>query len=117
MMEDLLERSILQRRSVHVPRNPVIVEDWCVEGIVEHVIGSAGDTGVLQTGLVDQLEDVIDAGKNVVHEDHGVEIFSFVAEFMKWEHGRVAHLREVFNTMIESTAGTRAGSDSDSETD
>ena len=41
---------------------------------MEHVIRSAGDTGIVQAALVDELEEVVHAGKDIVHEDDRIKV-------------------------------------------
>ena len=46
--------------------------------LVEHVIRCTGDPGVLSPGLPDQLQQIVYAGEDVVHEDHGIEYLPIV---------------------------------------
>ena len=39
-----------------------------------HVIRSASNSGIIQTALINEFQDVVYAWKDVVHEDDGIEI-------------------------------------------
>ena len=41
---------------------------------MEHVIRRAGNTSVVQAALVDELEEVVHAGKDIVHENDCVKV-------------------------------------------
>ena len=54
------------------------------EVLVEHVVRGAGDARVVASALPDELEEVVDAGEDVVHEDDGVEHLALrVAELVE----------------------------------
>ena len=86
--------------------------------IVVHVIGCAGDSGVLLPRLPDQFEQVVDAGQDIVHEDNRVEDFVLVvSELVQRDHGGVSDLGEVLDTVVELTSGSHRGVDGDSQSD
>lgn len=67
-----------------------------------HVICRASDSRIVPPALPDQLQKVIHAGQDVVHEDDAVEIFSLrVPEFMQGHECCIPHLGEVLDSMIE----------------
>ena len=44
------------------------------ELLVVHVVRGAGDARVVEPALVDELEQVVHAGEDVVHEDDAVKV-------------------------------------------
>ncbi len=110
MMENPFKRCIFQRGSVDIPRDPVIVEHGSGNFIVIHIIGGTGDPGVVPSALPDELEQVVDAGKNVVHENDGFKVFIFgIAEVVKGVKSGVSDFRKVLNSVIELPAGGTHG--------
>ena len=106
MVEDSLERRVLERGTIDVTGDPIVVKDRSADLIVKHVVGGAGDTGVLPTRLPDELEQVIDARQNVVHEDDGVEDFALgITELVERHKSGVADFGEIFNAVIERATG------------
>ena len=82
-----------------------------------HVICSAGDTGVIQTALVDELEEVIDAWKDVVHEDYGIKVLVLaVSQFVERHKGGVSNLGEILYAVIECATGALGCADGNPET-
>lgn len=83
-----------------------------------HVIRCASDTRILSSTLPDQLEQVVDTGQDIVHEDDRVKDFAvIVTEFVEGQHGGVSDFGKVFDTVVEQTTGTHGCSDDDPETD
>jgi hypothetical protein len=70
-----------------------------------HVIRSAGNAGIIQTALVDELEKVIDARKDVVHEHYGIKVFVLaVPQLVERYKGSVSHFGKILNTVVERAA-------------
>lgn len=83
-----------------------------------HVIRCTSDTRILSPTLPDQLEQVVDTGQDIVHENDRVKDFAvIVTEFVEGQHGGVSDFGEVFDTVVEQTTGTHRCADDDSETD
>jgi len=114
----VFEWSIFERGTVDVACDPVVVKDGGGEFIVVHVVGSACDACVVLATLPDELEEVIYAGKDVVHENDGVKVLVLcVAELMERDKGCVADLCEVLYAVVERTTLTHRCADDDTETD
>jgi hypothetical protein len=102
MVEDGLEWRILQRGAVDIARHPVVIKDGRADLVMVHVVGGAGDAGIVVARLPYELEEVVNAGEDVVHEDDGVEELVFgVAQLVQRDKGGVADLGEVLDAMIE----------------
>lgn len=83
-----------------------------------HVIRCTSDARILSPTLPDQLEQVVDTGQDIVHEDDRVkDLAVIVTEFVEGQHGGVSDFGEVFDTVVEQTTGTHRCSDDDPETD
>lgn len=118
VMEDILERRVLQSRSVDVTSDPIVVEHRRLDLLVVHVIRGAGDTGVVLAALPDEFEEVVDAGEDVVHEDDAIEVLTLgVAQFVQRDEGGVADFCEVFDTVVEGPASTGRSADNDTHAD
>lgn len=86
--------------------------------IVVHVIRRTGDTRILSPTLPNQLEQVVHARQDIIHENDRVKDFSvIVTKLVEGQHGGVSNFGEVFDTMVEQTAGTHRCSDDDPQTD
>ena len=82
--------------------------------VVKHVIRRTRDPGVLPPALPDQLEHVVHAGQDVVHEDHRIKDLALgIPQFVQGHHGRVPDLGEVFDPMVERSSGSHRGTDDD----
>jgi len=73
VVEDAFEGGVFESGSVDVSGDPVVVEYRRSDLFVEHVISGTSQTRVLPPTLPDELEEVIHAGKDIVHEDDRVE--------------------------------------------
>ena len=81
---------------------------------MKHVIRRTSDPSVLPPALPDQLEHVVHAGQDVVHENHRIKDLALgIPQFMKGHHGRVSNLGQVFDTMVERSSGSHRGTDDD----
>jgi len=54
---------------------------------VVHIICGTGDPGVALPALPDKLEEVVDAGENVVHEDDGFKVLGITEVVGRAESG------------------------------
>lgn len=77
MMEYLLKGSILQRCPIDIASDPVVVKDRRGNLRMVHVIRCAGDTSVVLPRLPNKLEEVVDTGEDIIHEDDGIKVFPF----------------------------------------
>lgn len=85
---------------------------------MEHVVCGAGEPRVLAAGLPDELEHVVDAGEDVVHEDDGVEELALgVAQLVQRDERGVAYFREIFDAVIERAARALRRADDDAHAD
>lgn len=83
-----------------------------------HVIRRTGDTRILSPTLPNQLEQVVDTGQDIVHEDDRVKDFSvIVTKFVEGQHGGVSDFGKVFDTVVEQASGTHRCSDDDPQAD
>lgn len=132
MMEDLLERRVLKGSTVDITCNPVIVEHRCAltvsslnlrpqrtdDVVVVHVIGGTGDASILSATLPDQFKQIVDTGKDIVHEDDRVEHFVLVvSQLVQGYHGGIPDLCQVLDTMVELTSGSHRSPNDDSQSD
>ena len=70
-----------------------------------HVIGCTCDSGVVPSALPDKLEEVVDAGENVVHEDDSFKVFIFrIAKVVEGTESGVSDFGEVFDSVVECPA-------------
>ena len=112
MVEDLLKRRVFQCRAVDVPRHPVVVKDGRRVFVVVHVVRGAGDPGVVSPALPDELEEVVHAGENVVHEDDRFKVLVFrVAEVVEGAEGRITYFGKVLDAVVERPASAHRRSD------
>ena len=75
------------------------------ELLVVHVVRGAGDARVVEPALVDELEQVVRAGQDVVHEDDRVKVLVLRVPQLVQRHERgVAHLGEVLDAVVERAA-------------
>lgn len=85
---------------------------------MEHVICGARNSSVIQTALVNELEDVIHAGKDVVHEDYGIEILILGAsQLMEGDKCSIANFCEILDTVVECSTCALRCADSDAKSD
>jgi hypothetical protein len=69
---------------------------------VEHIVRGTGDTSILSPTLPDQLEQIVDARQDVVHEDDRVEDLLLVLPQLVQRHQRrVSDLCEVLDSMVK----------------
>ena len=88
------------------------------EFFVIHVVSGTCDACVVPATLPDEFEEVVNAGKDVVHEDDGVkELVLCVAELVQRDKSGVADLCEVLDTVVKCAPLTHRGADDDAETD
>jgi len=73
MVENTFKWGILKSRAIDISSNPIIIKDGGADLLVIHVIGSTCDTCVVPAALPDELQEVVDAGQDVVHEDDGIK--------------------------------------------
>lgn len=85
---------------------------------MKHVIRRTRDPGVLPPTLPDQLEHVVHARQDVVHENHRIKDLALgIPQFVQGHHGRVPDLGEVFDPMVERSSGSHRGTDDDPHPD
>jgi hypothetical protein len=85
---------------------------------VEHVICGTCNSGIVQTALVDQFEDVVHAGEDVVHENYGIEILVLgTSQLMKGNKCSIANFSEVLDTVVERTTCALGCADGDTKSD
>lgn len=86
--------------------------------VVEDIVGPARDASVLAARLPHELEEVVDAGEDVVHKDDRVEHLALgVAEFPQRGERGVADFGEVLDAVVEGAAGAEGRADDDAEAD
>jgi hypothetical protein len=69
---------------------------------VVHVICCARNSGVIQPALINEFEEVVYAGKDVVHEDYSIEILVLgVSLLVKGHKGSIANFSKIFDTVVE----------------
>ena len=84
--------------------------------VMIHVIRGTCDTGVLSSGLPNQLENIIDARQDIVHENDSVKVFTLaVSEFVQGHHGGITDFGEVFDTVGVLTSRAARGSNGNAE--
>lgn len=84
---------------------------------MEHVVGRAGDSGVLTATLPDELEQVVDARQNVVHEDDRVkDLLLALAELVKRHKRSVPDLGQVLDSVVERSSRSHRRPDLDPQT-
>ena len=94
-----------------------IKEDGTHKLIVVHVICSAGNTSVIQTTLVDELEEVVDAWKDIVHEHYGIKVLVLsVSQLVEGYKGSVSNFGEILDAVVERTARALRCSDGNPQT-
>ena len=82
-----------------------------------HVVRGAGDTGVIQTALVDELEEVIDAWKDIVHEYYGIKVLVLaVSQLVEGHKGSISNFGEILNAVVERAARALRCADGNPET-
>jgi len=79
-----------------------------------HVVSRAGDTGVVQPALPNQLQQVVHTGQDIVHEHDRVEMLSVVISlFMERYESGVSHFSQIFDTMVKITPRSHRGANFD----
>jgi hypothetical protein len=82
-----------------------------------HVICGAGNAGIVETALEDELEEIIDAWKDIVHEDYGIKVLILsVSQLVEGHKGSVSNFGEILNTVVESATGALRCADGNPET-
>lgn len=138
VVEDLLEGGVFERCTIDVSRDPIVVEHRCTlrqplatsdellgrrlgathNVVVVHVIRRTGDTRILPPRLPDQLEQIIHAGQDIVHEyDRVKDLVLVVAQLVEGDHRRVPDFCEVFDTVVELTPRAHGCADDHAQTD
>lgn len=85
---------------------------------MEHVICGACNSGIVQTALVDEFEDVVHAGEDVVHENYGIEILVLgTSQLMEGNKCSIANFSEVLDTVVERTTCALGCADGDAKSD
>lgn len=85
---------------------------------MEHVICGARNSGIVQTALVDEFEDVVHAGEDVVHEDYGIEILVLgTSQLVEGNKCSIANFSEVLDTVVERTTCALGCADGDAKSD
>lgn len=89
-------------------RARLIVKDGCIKVIVIHIICGTRNACTIPPALPDQLEDVVNAKQDIVHEDYCIkELIVGVPKFVKRVQRLIPDLSQVFDTVIERSS--RAG--------
>ena len=139
-MEYFLKRRVFEGGTVYIAGYPVVVKDWGALGAVEsdqqrpgtqgkglrwtyqffvvHVICRTRNASVIQTALINEFEEVVDAGKDVVHEDYSIEILVLgVSLLMEGHKGSIANFSKILDTVVErpTCALRRANGDTKSD--
>lgn len=84
---------------------------------MEHVVGRAGDSGVLTATLPDELEQVVDARQNVVHEDDRVkDLLLALAELVQRHERSIPDLGQVLDSVVERSSRSHRRPDLDPQT-
>lgn len=118
VVENILKRGVFESSPVDVTRNPIIIEDRGTEFIMIHVICGAGNAGIIQSALEDELEKVIDTWKDIVHEHYGIEILVLiVSQLVEGHEGSVSDFGKIFDTVIEGAACALGCADGNPEAD
>ena len=74
---------------------------------MEHVVRGTSDACVVLSALPYQLQQVVHAWENIVHEDDRVKVLVLCVPQLVQRHKRcIAHLREVLDAVVERTART-----------
>jgi hypothetical protein len=83
---------------------------------VVHVICSAGNTGVVQTALINKFEEVINTREDVVHEHYSIKILVFgVSQFVEGYKGSISDLCKILDAVVKCTARALRGADRNTE--
>jgi len=83
-----------------------------------HVICRARNASVIQTALVNEFEEVVYAGEDVVHEDNGIEVLVLgVSLLVKWDKGSIANFSEILDTVVERSTCTLRRANGDTKPD
>jgi len=91
---------------------------WTYQFFVVHIICRARNTGVIQTALVNEFEEVVHAGEDVVHKDYGIEILVLgVSLLVKGHKGSIANFSEILDTVVESSTRALRCADGDTKSD
>ena len=139
-MEYFLKGRVFEGGTVYIASYPVVVEDWggleqknqisndqeCRERglrwtyqfFVVHVICCARNSGIIQTALINEFEDVVYAGEDVVHEDYGIEILVLgVSLLVKGHKSSIANFSKILNTVVERPTCALRCTDGDTKSD
>lgn len=85
---------------------------------MEHVIRRASDPGIIQTALINEFKEVVNAGEDVVHENYGIEILVLgVALLMKGHKSSIADFCEVLDTVVKRSTRALRCTDGDTKPD
>jgi hypothetical protein len=85
---------------------------------VVHVICGARNPGVIQTALVNEFEEVVNAGEDVVHEDYGIEILVLgVSLLVKGHKSSIANFSEILDTVVKRPTCALRCTDGDTKSD
>jgi len=117
-MEYFLKRRVFEGSTVYIACYPVVVEDWGAQLFVIHVICCARNPGVIQTALINEFEEVVHAGEDVVHEDYGIEILVLgVSLLVKGHKGSIANFSKILDTVVERPTCALRCADGDTKSD
>jgi len=82
-----------------------------------HVIRGASDASIIQTALENELEEIVDTRKNIVHEHDGIKVLVLcVSQLMERHKGSVSNLGEILDPVVERAACALRCAYGDSET-
>ena len=83
-----------------------------------HIICCARNPGVIQTALINEFEEVVYAGKDVVHEDYGIEILVLgISLLVKGDKGSIANFSKILDTVVERPTRALRCADGDTKSD
>lgn len=139
-MEYFLKRCVFEGSTIYVARYPVVIENWgaleqknqisndqerwerglggIYQFFVVHIICCARNPGVVQPALINEFEEVVYAGEDVVHEDYGIEILVLrVSLLVKGHKGSIANFSKILDTVVECSTCALRCADGDTKTD
>ena len=136
-MKYFLKRRVFEGGTVYITGDPVVIENWgtlekwnqmrnawerglkwTYQFFVVHVICCARNPGVIQTALINEFEEVVYAGEDVVHKDYGIEILVLgVSLLVKGDKGSIANFSKILDTVVERPTCALGCADGDTKSD
>ena len=85
---------------------------------VEHIICRTSNSSIIPPTLPNQLQQIINARQDIVHEHDRIEHFILrVSQFMQRDERGVSHFGQILDTMIESASRPRRRSNHHAQPD